>query len=70
MPGKNRKTTIVTVSEADLLAYSSGLQKSYGKSAHGYARRRAADLKDCGDIEGEAVWQNLAGILEREGNRS
>jgi hypothetical protein len=69
MPDKLHTSTIALVSEADLQAYSSGLLKSYGPVASDYARRRATDLKHCGDIKGEAIWQNLAGLLERRVKR-
>lgn len=58
------KTTILTVSEPDLLAYSRGLQASYGDTALSYAHQRAIDLTCCGDVEGADVWRKLAGLLE------
>lgn len=58
------KTTIHTICQHDLLAYSHGLRATYGSAALGYARKRAAELAHCGDHDGEAVWHSLAGLLE------
>jgi len=61
-------TTIMTlgVSEPDLNAYANGLYASYGKSAAHYARQRAMDFRNCGDHDGEAVWNRLAIILNEQ----
>lgn len=64
------KTAILTVSEHDLLAYSRGLMKSYGTAAHGYASRRAAALKHCGDHDGAAIWHDVAGLIVREAGQT
>lgn len=65
-----KTTTIHTIHAPDLLAYSHGLRATYGDHALSYARQRAADLAQCGDHDGEAVWQSLVVLLERPANQA
>jgi hypothetical protein len=52
------------ISGPDLAAYANGLHAAYGTTASAYARRRAVDFGACGDQSGEAVWNQLAAMLD------